>query len=182
MTADKLPPCPLCGCLPEPYGDGICVWCGGLDGESRSNACPLRREDSCFTPDEWRRLAGWAKQKARAEKAERERDEARREINDAWLMIENGWDDNIESRAEWEKRYRKNFNDGGSGPLGMAIHAAGYKRETKAEARAEKLAAALREIQEGKGPFDRDNHKFACNVIESMKAIAALALADGEEK
>ena len=57
MTADKLPPCPLCGCLPEPYGDGICVWCGGLDGESRSNACPLRREDSCFTPDEWRRLA-----------------------------------------------------------------------------------------------------------------------------
>lgn len=63
--------------------------------------------------------------------------------------------------------------------LAASTNAADYARE---KARAEKLVAALREIQEGKGPFDRDNHKFACNVIESMKAIAALALADGEEK
>jgi hypothetical protein len=39
-----------------------------------------------------------------------------------------------------------------------------------------RLLAALREIAEGKGPFDLDNHRFACNVIENMKGIAAAAI------
>lgn len=111
---------------------------------------------------EWQRDKAYA----RAEKAERE-------ISDAWLMIENGWADNIESRAEWEKRYRENFNSGGSGPLGMAIHAAGYKRETKAEARAEKLAAALREAGECLSKWDTE--------VTKARQIIARALAGGEE-
>lgn len=147
---------------------------------------------------------GWTESMARAEKAERERDEAKAQL----LAV---------------KEF--SFKDGdfdaafvGEGAAAIAMTLIGFYREQKgenyvemqfgdkktgerftvtvqrvagktphelrsaAEARAETLAAALREIQEGKGPFDRDNHKFACNVIESMKAIAALALADGEEK
>jgi hypothetical protein len=47
------------------------------------------------------------------------------------------------------------------------------------KSRADKLEAALREIAEPRGTFSLDKYEFACNVIESMKGIAADAL---EEK
>ena len=39
-----------------------------------------------------------------------------------------------------------------------------------------RLRAALAEIEEGKGPYSRDQLTHASNVIESMKAIAHAAL------
>jgi NADH:ubiquinone oxidoreductase subunit E len=44
------------------------------------------------------------------------------------------------------------------------------------------LVAALKEIQEGRGPFSRDHLQHATNTIESMKEIAATALAAVEAK
>ena len=170
----------------------------------KARAEKAERERDAFMAERDDYVDGWAKQKARAEKAERERDEAGAQL----LAVR-----------------EFSFKDGdldaafvGEGAAAIAMTLVGFYREQRgenyvemqlgdkktgerftvtvqrvagktphelrgrAEARAETLAAALREIQEGKGPFDRDNHKFACNVIESMKAIAALALADGEEK
>lgn len=44
-------------------------------------------------------------------------------------------------------------------------------------AEVERLRAALSKISEGRGPFSRDPYEHACNCIESMKQIAADALA-----
>lgn len=63
------------------------------------------------------------------DRGRRLQDEAERltkTIEAAWIMIENGWAENIESRVEWEKRFPGQA-------LEMAIHAAGFKRDTKAE-------------------------------------------------
>jgi hypothetical protein len=60
-----------------------------------------------------------------------------------------------------------------------------YRRLLAAEAhwheRAERYAAALREIQEGKGKFSRDPLTHASNTIDDMKALARAALAEPEE-
>lgn len=74
--------------------------------------------------------------------AEAERDALAKVIEGAWRMIECGWSDNIESRAEWERRY-PGFEKG-EAALGMAIHAAGFKRDTKAEAERDTLREAIR--------------------------------------
>src|ERR1035437_2847806 len=74
--------------------------------------------------------------------AEAERDALAKVIEGAWRMIECGWSDNIESRAEWERRY-PGFEKG-EAALGMAIHAAGFKRDTKAEAEGDTLGEAIR--------------------------------------
>lgn len=158
----------------------------------------VERCDSCETFRQ-RMIA----EKARAEKAERERDEANAAImNIRELHFKDG---NLDAAVGGEGATAIAMTlvgfykaQGGANYVEMQLadkntgerytvtvqRVAGktpHELRTAAEARAETLAAALREIQEGKGPFDRDNHKFACNVIESMKAIAALALA-GEEK
>ena len=61
-------------------------------------------------------------------------------------------------------------------------HRQAEAEETARTLRAERdrLAKALREIQKGEGPFAVDPHKFACNVIESMKDLATAALAGGK--
>ncbi len=159
MTADKLPPCPLCGCLPEPYGDGICVWCGGLDGESRSNACPLRREDSCFTPDEWRRLAAvdLRAEVERLTNAEQVDADTIRRLREA---LEHGVEHKRKAEARAEKAEREALINR------VAV--------SDIAARAEKLAAALREIA-----FDWPDGK---NRWADAAEIAARALAEGEGK
>ena len=67
-------------------------------------------------------------------------------------------------------------------PEGCSCHAPvllikWHERANKAEARAERMEAALIEIQEGAGPFSRDPLQHASNTIEAMKKLAREALA-----
>lgn len=45
-----------------------------------------------------------------------------------------------------------------------------------------KTIAALKEIEQGKGPYNRDHRQFATNVIENMKSIAKECLDELEIK
>ena len=61
--------------------------------------------------------------------------------------------------------------------------ACGYTKEIDEhveaiEAENKRMHAALTQIAKGEGPFSRDQHAFACNVIENLKRIATEALTD----
>lgn len=154
MTADKLPPCPLCGDVPDVVRRAHLVYA------HRRTGCALH--GGCFTPDEWRKLA------APAEEVERLKDALDRQAAHygGALSIEKARADALQ--AEVERLTDRNRVCGG---LMEALHAE-IDRE---KARADRLLAALREVK------DNGTHICRIGAEKCPVCIAAAALAaDGE--
>lgn len=145
----------------HPLNASVCILCA-----KEAETAKLRERVFGLTEGENAVIADLKTQLSAAK--ERHRSDLR-VIEDLQKMVE----EKRERIRELELRYT---NDGAALKNWSDAHTKAQAYIAKLEAQVKAMEAALIEVSKGCGPYSYDQYKFACDTIESMKAIAVNVL------